>query len=632
MSFTMQRSILCLALLAIVAGSAGAFVQQRNDSPLAERQFLDSALEFGDVFARPETLPQGLRSDALAALESLGVGSSAGIFETRGGRWATLYPVIPMIPGRGQGNNLTWEAVSGFVPADNDAIVEVAWDQVARYIEQNANNLKIDLSELNHRGASHNDGQLVQFFANRTFGGLPVRGAGFTAVLNHGNLALMGSNAWGDIKLDLSPLHTAEQARAAVAKFLQPFAIEFLRGDATLEIVTAGVSEAYDVGSGIDHRLVWVVLPQVAGAAGQWEALVDAHTGALISFQDLNHYAEAGTRGPTDRNINGGHYPITYDQIGPEGVMQDNYPMPYADVSSGGFTDAGGNFNAAGNVTTTLNGEFIRIDDQCPGVFNESSTGDIELGGMNLDVDCDTPTSGDNTASARSGFYELNRMVELAQGQLPANGWLMNTLESNMNINNNCNAFWNGVTINFYREGFPCGNTGQIGSVFDHEWGHGMDDNDVQGTVISSTNGGGEGIADIYASLRLNTSCVGRGFFINGNQCSGYGDPCVTGCTGVRDIDWANRASGLPHTYTWQASNCGGSTHCRGAVYAEAVWDMLTRDLQPTYGVDFNTALEISTRLSFVAGGILNGWYSTVGRSQQQLLGDVRLQPVPRGR
>ena len=617
MSVTMQRSVLCLALLAIVAGSAGAIVQQRNDSPLADRQFLAPALEFGDSFSRPDALPAGIRSDALSALESLGVGSSAGILETRGGRWAALYPVIPMIPGRGQGNNLTWEAVSGFVPADNDAIVEVAWDQVARYIEQNADNLKVDLSELNHRGVSHNDGQLVQFFANRVFGGLPVRGAGFTAVLNHGNLALMGSNAWGDIKLDLSPLYSADQARAAVAKFLQPFAIESLRGDATLEIVPVGVADAYDVGNGIDHRLVWVVLPEVGNAAGQWEALVDAHSGALVSFQDLNHYAEAGgqDRG-AERNINGGHYPITYDGIGPEGTMQDNYPMPYADTTVGGpFADAGGNFNGAGVATTTLVGDFIRIDDQCTGTFNESSSGDIELGGTDGDEDCDTPTSGDNTASARSGFYELNRMVESAQGQLPTNTWLMNTLESNMNIPSSCNAFWNGSTINFYRSSGTCRNTGQIASVFDHEWGHGMDDNDVQGTVISTSNGGGEGIADVYGSLRLNTSCVGRGFWLS-QLCTGYGDPCTaaSGCSGIRDIDWANRTSGVPHDLTWvQTCGCCTSTHCRGAVYAETIWDMLTRDLQPAYGIDFNTALEITTRLTFIGGGILNGWYPPAG-------------------
>jgi len=618
MSVTMQRSLLCLTLLAVVAGSAGAIVNQRNDSPLADRQFLLPALEYGDTFSRAADLPQDLRLEAIGRLLDLGVDSTAGVLETRGGRWAALYPVIPMIPGNGQGNQLTWEGLGAEAPADSAAIVDAAWEQVSRYIAERAGSLRIDPSELVHRGASHNNGELVQFFAHRVYRGVPVRGAAFTAVLSHGNLALMGSNGWGDINLDLNPRMSADKARGAVAEFVAPFSVDSLRGDSSLEIVSTGVSGAYAVGSGLHHRLVWVVSPNVAGAAGQWEALVDAHSGELMSFRDLNDYAEAGEQNlGTNRNINGGHYPITYDGIGPEGTMQDNYPMPYADTTVGGpFTDAGGNFTGSGSATTTLVGRYIRIDDQCTGTFNESSTGDIELGGTDGDVDCDTPTSGDNTASARSGFYELNRMVEQAQSHLPANGWLMGTLESNMNINNSCNAFWNGVTINFYREGFPCGNTGQIGSVFDHEWGHGMDDNDVQGSVISTTNGGGEGIADLYASLRLGTSCVGRGFFIDGSTCGGYGDPCTpaSGCTGIRDIDWANRTSGVPHDLTWmQTCGCCGSSHCRGAVYSETVWDLLQRDLPTIYGTDFNTNLEITTRLTFLAGGVLNGWYATGG-------------------
>ena len=45
--------------------------------------------------------------------------------------------------------------------------------------------------------------------------------------------------------------------------------------------------------------------------------------------------------------------------------------------------------------------------------------------------------------------------------------------------------------------------------VFDHEWGHGLDDNDAVPTIAGPS---GEGIADIYTALRLNDSCIGRNF------------------------------------------------------------------------------------------------------------------------
>ena len=63
--------------------------------------------------------------------------------------------------------------------------------------------------------------------------------------------------------------------------------------------------------------------------------------------------------------------------------------------------------------------------------------------------------------------------------------------------------------INFYRSGGGCRNTGEIAAVFDHEWGHGLDDNDADGALSNSS----EGYADIAAIYRLQASCVGHGFF-----------------------------------------------------------------------------------------------------------------------
>ena len=40
-----------------------------------------------------------------------------------------------------------------------------------------------------------------------------------------------------------------------------------------------------------------------------------------------------------------------------------------------------------------------------------------------------------------------------------------------------------------------CGNTGELAPVFDHEWGHGMDFNDVNGGIAQPS---GEGIAGKY--------------------------------------------------------------------------------------------------------------------------------------
>jgi hypothetical protein len=51
--------------------------------------------------------------------------------------------------------------------------------------------------------------------------------------------------------------------------------------------------------------------------------------------------------------------------------------------------------------------------------------------------------------------------------------------------------------VNFFRSGGGCSNTGEIAAVFDHEWGHGLDNNDGIPTVSSP----GEGIADVTITI-----------------------------------------------------------------------------------------------------------------------------------
>ncbi len=282
--------------------------------------------------------------------------------------------------------------------------------------------------------------------------------------------------------------------------------------------------------------------------------------------------------------------------------------MPYADAT-GGTTDTGGNIATTGSVTTDFYGPYVNINDQCGTSSLTSSTGVLDWG-TSSGTDCATPGFGGagNTHSSRTGFYELNKMIEMARGQLPSNSWLQSRLVSNMNRTDlYCpgNAWWNG-TVNFCRSSASYSNTGEIAGVFDHEWGHGMDANDATPGIA---NPSGEGIADIYTALRLNDSCIGRNFRKSG-VCSGFGDPCLT-CSGVRDIDYLKRASGQPHDYTWSNANCGGSVHCVGAVYAEAVWSLWKRELQSApYNYDNDTAQEIVTRLTFIGAGNTGTWFS----------------------
>ena len=73
-------------------------------------------------------------------------------------------------------------------------------------------------------------------------------------------------------------------------------------------------------------------------------------------------------------------------------------------------------------------------------------------------------------------------MMEIARSHLPSNSWLGKKLVVKVNINDSCNALWRG-NINLYRRGNGCSNTGELAGVINHEWGHGLDDNDVEGSI-----------------------------------------------------------------------------------------------------------------------------------------------------
>ena len=590
------RKFFALVCLALAATALPAVVARDGSAPYADREFSLGELYIRTTLTQATQLADGLAGGALA---ELGVPPNHAYRDNLTGRWANLIITRPMIPGDGVGNRLTWESLGRSAPVDEAGMRHAAITAFRSFLADHAGALGISMDNLGDAYVQI-EGQLIQIAIPRVLDGVPVEGAFINASISHGNLILMGLSNWGDAELRTDPALAREGAIAAVRDHLSGIDIESFRGEPELRIVPV------DRGEALDHRLVWSVRPVLADSLGGWEGLVDAHSGELVAFRDTNHYADM-------RKVIGGVYPTSNDGVGEDGTEQPGWPMPWADVSTSlgdFFTDAGGNLAAPvdGPVTTTLDGLYILIDDTCGNVSESNANQHVDLRQSGGD-DCTVPSgaSAGNTHSARSGFYELNRIAEWARTRTSIS-WLSDQLEANMNINSFCNAFWGfDNTVNFYRSGGGCANTGEIAGVFDHEWGHGLDDFDNRPGISNP----GEGIADVYAALRLNDSCIGRGFW-DSQLCTGYGDPC-TECDGIRDVDFLKRESGQPHDVNWSNSNCGFTSHCKGAVYAEAVWDLTKRDLPNLYGVDSNRALEISTRLTLLGATNVGNWFTETG-------------------
>jgi subtilisin-like proprotein convertase family protein len=594
--FARKRLTALSVSLVLVAGSASA---------VFALQVKEQEGRFDRLVVEDPTNAVGVATTPTGSLPALDL-KRAGWEQFRaahGQEWSVYLDRRSGAPLLVEGQGIPW-------PLEKEATVDSIAASLRPFIAGNRALLLTDDAELvldrNASGPLTDD--VWQIVFAREIAGVPVAGERYLFTIGHGNLISFGAPRWS--RIDASPLPAfddseAQELLAAYMGLTADDKVDFFRKP-TLEFIplhAAGTQGgpgpfAGPVGSGYASALVWRVSARIEGEPGTWVALVDAHSGAIRSFVDDNRYAR----------VKGGVYPISDDQICPDGCEQLNHPMPFADVTidannlttstHGIFTCTPGGSTA----TTTLAGKYIRVADICGPISQSvSCIADIDLSGSG-GIDCDVPagSSPGNTHAARSSFYHLNRIAEHARSWLttdPAKTWLASQVVDNVNLNQTCNAYWNGSSVNFFKSGGGCNNTGEIASVFLHEWGHGLDDNDGGGQ-----DNPGEAYADVTSLLSTHVSCLGRGFRPTAN-CGGNGNACLN-CTGVRELDWDQRANHTPSTPGGFVANycplgsgpCGREVHCEGHVGAETLWDLAVRDL-PAAGLDQATSWQVADRL-----------------------------------
>jgi hypothetical protein len=561
--------------------------------------------------------------------------------DPRSGAATNVMGAFPLLPGGGAGNRLTLRDLAGTLGRPVASVDERAVaDAMRRFARIHRLVLGIDVGQLGAARATKVGDELWQVSIPQVYAGIPVRDARLAATINHGNVVVVGTEVWGDVRgLDAAPaLRDADALQAGFAYAGGRTAADVIVRAPALEIVPTAAAEptateAFGAagGAGYGHRLVWTYVFERTPDPSRWEVMVDAHSGEMLALQDLNRYES--------QQIKGNVYPLSNTgvcQVPPQcGVMQTGWPMPFADTglpAPNNFTNSAGLFEFAGDpMVTTLTGRYVDIVDTCGAVSESSSSGTLDLGGSNGQHDCQSAgLSAGDTSSARTAFYEVNKLAEQARGWLPGNAWLQSRLTTNVNLNSTCNAFWNGNSINFYRSGGGCRNTGELAGVFDHEWGHGLDQNDANGTLSNSS----EAYADVAAIYRLQTSCVGYGFDalldngcgqtadgtgFNANEDQLGGFHCDLECSGVRDADYLKHNPNTPDTAlgfvcgSCQTGTgpCGRQVHCAAAPVRQAAWDFAARDLQsPPYNYDGQTAFIVANRIFYQGSGNVGLWHA----------------------
>lgn len=412
---------------------------------------------------------------------------------------------------------------------DDSNIEKVSRD----FVQANSDLLGVGLADLSLQAAGFH-GRMWYVIFDRYYQNLPVYNArvNFTYAAN-GNLVSFGSDAYPGISVDTAP-NLSEQDAVGVVRA----SIDYDSEQAKVEMTQLLVLPLELEGSFSVH-LAWKVVYLVPDAPARWFMFIDAHTGEVLMYWDGIAYDFTG-------NVNG--------DVQLEGAYSPFYNRPFKDLTvDSGFgsdeTDANGDYLIAGGGTTTITaqilGPYLNVNNQmgADASFSNSSDGQLDINWTSI-----------SHPAERDAYYhaiDAHDYIKYVDPFFTGMDWQVGC---NVNIDASCNAYWDGSSINFYREGGGCGNTGQMLEVVHHEYGHGITQffyAPIDLPYEYETGGLNEGWSDFIANCMTDQPLMGRGW-------SGPG-------TYLRSSD---------NSAQYPGTECGGEPHCMGDIIVGALWDM----------------------------------------------------------
>ncbi|MDB4324869.1 hypothetical protein N9971_00840, partial [bacterium] len=479
---------------------------------------------------------------------------------------------LPLIPGRG--NNLQVKSFAGLKSAEGRIDMQQVEPLVREFVERNRERIGPPTGELvldPKASIARDRDRLISVYYDWHVGGVRVEGARVFARINSGNITQFGGRYVGPIDLDPTPQIRPGRALKNLFDYSGDADTALVEGEPELLIQPEDGK-----GDRIVYRLVWKVRYTVPGEIETWEARIDAHSGEIVAFQDVNMY----------NHTKGGIYLIS-----PFSSTEMTVPMRGVSVFNNGTktSDGAGIYGYNGGLTnSTLSGVFFDIN--CLGCTSPTQPLSQKLLGTGL-LDfgmggADQVGNGVSTPSDRNTIFHLNEIRRLALKWVPEVGWLYTPrFTVNTNVGLTCNATFNGSAMNFYRSGGGCNNSGLVADVVNHEWGHGIDSNTQPGD-----SGTGEGTADVNAMNMSQRSAVGPGFTVSGGP--------------VRNLHWPSSGIGLLTKSRIDSGFCnflsGGalSVHCVGQVFGQAAWELATVLTPPG---SYHTGWRQSERLFYLS-------------------------------
>jgi hypothetical protein len=477
----------------------------------------------------------------------------------RGGTWHASWDAATGVPSRiwGQG---TW--VPGSV--GNPAVAErFARQALADHLALLAPGAAITDFEL---ASNHFDGttRSIGFFQRAA--GRRVIGGQISFRFKNDRLFVIGSEALPNVtvsapKAKLAPAAMRDLATTTLRDLLAlPNAPVAALGD---EVIVPLVGDDAVLG----YRLARPTEID-GGAEGRYLAYVDVATAEPIAVRQLNTYA-SGTvlYNVVDR------YPLT-DR------PRTTAPAPRAHLTVNGTlvtsTMAGSvtwSPDVATTVDTSVTGDLVAIVNKAPSAALAHGLYALEPNNLLI---WDPTGSVEDDAQVNT-FIATGMAKEYVRNNIdPAMPTIDDQMTANVNIAQNCNAFFDGKSINFFQSSTQCQNTGLLHDVIFHEYGHRLHTAEIIPGVGDFDGAMSEGAADFLAASMTNDQGMGRGFF--------YSEKAL------RELDPADRE------WLWPIDI--GEIHHTGQIYGGIFFDLrkdLIAQLGETAGVALTNKIYLGT-------------------------------------
>ncbi len=367
-------------------------------------------------------------------------------------------------------------------------------------------------------------------------GGVPVVGGQISFRFKNDRLVVIANDALPNVEVEHRTLAPAKAERAAH---------EWLARDVpgtrrSVAVVPETVVLPLFVDGAITYREVVRVEVDVDAPRTRWSVYVDSRTGAPVARRQDLHFVTSG---------------LVYRV--PQRSPQDaraNYGAPFADIVVDGVplvTDGAGVFEfttSPGTVSNTPTGPFVAV-----------TNADGEGGGFAFVASPGSGTvwqaEGDEIVESQlSTFIHASLVKAHVRNLAPDLAWLDQPLPVVTNIDDSCNAFSDGNSINFYRSSVACENTGLLADVVYHEFGHSVHFQSLLPGVGFFDVALSEGISDYLSATIVDDAGVARGFFFDQ--------------TPLRDID--------PEGFEYRWPEDRGPVHDEGRIIGGALWDLRT--------------------------------------------------------